>query len=587
MKPFLLDEDELPIIGSGAIGTADPPSAGNLGALWVDGSSVYQAGKKTCKFIDQSAIPHYYCDSVNGSNANDGLTELTPKQTVSAVKALAVSSCVLEFARGSYFREQLSGLPDNCVVKAYGTGEKPMFDCADIITAFTKTGGYTNVYQKAFSNGMTDSNKAVISLWENGIRMIRVTSIALVNTTPNSFYGIGSGSGSDTVYFHASDSSDPNTNGKTYETSIRNFGVEASPGSELYELAGKRNGHQYGSIIGSKYMYGCYATDGNIHNMWNGGIAENCECYIAEGGSYGSCTLFVTYEHTPANGTSIRYTNCIARGIENALGGWKTTGVTGFLAHTNGSVKFSHVLFENCIATDLQSGITTQDTDTIVYSDCTVKNFINAFTSFRVAGSKTYLFNCKALEYNSGSTRINTERFMFCEGDLAVAKGCDVVMRRMIGGAVFSKANTVELHQNTFNFANSEINVAMIYGDVPSGCPDNLLMRRNIVYNAKKKYLDLRDTVVIDADYNNVDTSLNGAAQINATTSYLNFVDYRNATEQDANSIIADPQFIGDVRSGDLSISANSPVNAIQAGSTFYEPSAEDLAKSYVWSKIN
>lgn len=42
-QKLLLLGQKLPIIGSGAIGTADPPSAGNLGALWVDGAVMYQS----------------------------------------------------------------------------------------------------------------------------------------------------------------------------------------------------------------------------------------------------------------------------------------------------------------------------------------------------------------------------------------------------------------------------------------------------------------------------------------------------------------------------------------------------------------
>jgi len=557
----------------------------DTGDAVIDGGVVNIVGKKFCSFIDQKSIPHYYCDSVNGLDSNDGLTEFTPKKTVSSIKSLAISSCVLEFARGSYFREELSGIPSNSVVKPYGTGNKPIFDCADVTTIFVKTNGFANLYQKNFTNQLTTSAKTKISMWFDGIRMIRATSQANCEATQGSFYVAISYTGSDTIYFHSPTSADPNTDGKVYELSIRKYGVQMSTGSECYSVATRRNGHNDGSLIGTKYISDCYGYDGTIHNIWNGGIAEDCIAEFGEGGGSGSTTLFVSYEAIPSANATYRYTRCKAISKPIPSNGWLSTGVSGFLNHTSGISCFENILYEYCESENCTAnGFSQQNCNNAVFYECITKNCATGFYSSSV---KTFMYKCLGLEYLEGSTRVNFDRFIYNDSATTLEttlKGCNIVSRRSSGGICWVKSKMQNYESNTCYCGSSEQNCTFVYIDSANGCT-SLSFNKNIAYNTRNFFADIRTVPALVSDNNNVLTDSYGRVSYNGTT-YSTFTAYKTALSKDENSIIGDPLFIGDVRAGDLSLNANSPANAIQAGATFFEMGEEDYRKINVLNPV-
>lgn len=92
----------------------------------------------------------YYFSSINGNDANDGLSAATPKQTLSALNALLSSLLpgdTVLIERGSYYNNvslnfTRSGTTSEPVVfGCYGSGALPILSGADVMTSFVPAGG--------------------------------------------------------------------------------------------------------------------------------------------------------------------------------------------------------------------------------------------------------------------------------------------------------------------------------------------------------------------------------------------------------------------------------------------------------------
>jgi len=71
----------------------------------------------------------YYFDATSGNDSNDGLTELTPKQTRAAAIALTGTGRRFRFKRGEVWRETGNwSVGSDVTIDAYGTGANPIFD---------------------------------------------------------------------------------------------------------------------------------------------------------------------------------------------------------------------------------------------------------------------------------------------------------------------------------------------------------------------------------------------------------------------------------------------------------------------------
>lgn len=545
----------------------------------IEGGALKKAGRKSCTFIDQDAIPHYYCDSVSGSDSNDGLSEGTAKATVSAVTALASGPCVFEFKRGSYFREQLTVPEGDYVVKAYGHGDRPIFDCADVVSTFTKTGGFTNVYQVTYNNELTDAGKTKISMWFDETRMIRVTSQSLCDSTPASFYAIVSGTGTDTVYFHNPDSTDPNGDGRVYEVAVRNYGVVCTNRdtntAEIYSVRTQRNGNNDGSLIGAKYISDCYAYDGTVHNMWNGGIAEDCIAERAECFSSGGTTYFVSYRDTNDN-TSYRYTRCQAIGLGTASFGWKELNCPGFFAHTaSGADPLEHILFEDCKATGCGAFGLGNVKNAAFYNSEAIscrEGFDVAKVSSAFVGSKVHY------KTSGGSVLKSTNRCIQGSASQNVfINGCSFCVSEVSGAMLYGKlGDNVVINSSDFRQALT-VSTAGIYDNLASLATVNF---QKCIFSGvdtnRNKFIFSASNLTVISDSNLWEDELCADGTLNGVP-YSNLTAWQALSSQDGNSITGDPLFTGDTATGDFSIDAGSPANSIGAGSTNYVVTAQDL----------
>lgn len=141
--------------------------------------------KKTGNGSTPAEVPKYFFSST-GNDANDGLSEATPKQTLSALNALALEpGDFIGLQRGSSWDGSItlnySGVSGNLVkIGAYGTGEKPKIYGSDIIS-----GGWTlhagNIYKKT---GVAAINQLFVDGARMQVARYPETDYATVDSAP-------------------------------------------------------------------------------------------------------------------------------------------------------------------------------------------------------------------------------------------------------------------------------------------------------------------------------------------------------------------------------------------------------------------
>ena len=255
---------------------------------------------------------NYYVNSVSGSDAANGLTPATAFQTISKLKTVATSNNLkIGLAKGSYWREELDlSVYTGVAVGSYGRfGTAPSLDGADVITGWAKTGGYTNVYDKSLTGLAVQQHQTV---WENGVKLVRVASIAACDATAGSFYVTDTftNGGAYSVYVNATGSGNPNVNGKTYECAQRLYSVFLGDSGIIDGIRGGRQAHNDGSLKVSldSTISNCVAYGGYQHNFFiNTGTVNKCYAYDCEIGYD-----FVGISTGSSVGKSVTFSNCIA-----------------------------------------------------------------------------------------------------------------------------------------------------------------------------------------------------------------------------------------------------------------------------------
>ena len=80
-------------------------------------------------------LANFFVNSVTGSDANNGLTLATAKQTLSASEALLSDGKYLALVNGSSWREALAPTQANLAI--ISTGGLPLIDGSDVATGWT------------------------------------------------------------------------------------------------------------------------------------------------------------------------------------------------------------------------------------------------------------------------------------------------------------------------------------------------------------------------------------------------------------------------------------------------------------------
>lgn len=501
----------------------------------------------------------FYVDSVNGNDLYDGLSPTAAFQTIGRVLTESFPNFQkIYLARGSEWREELLPLSPTVSVKAYGEGKMPILNAADVAgnTVFAKSGGFTNLYDISWQQSGWVTGKTSFSVWENGRRLKAVTSTAIADATPASFYAPSPVSyGASTIYVHAVSSDSVTANAKVYEISRRLYGMKLLSDSSAYYVHTKFQAHNDGSSsFGlNNYVKGCLFEDGTVHNVLiNSGLMEDCVAWKARTeASAGSSSLFVAYHASPGHSTAFK--GCVAIG-GNPYDPDTVGGAVGFYGHsaTGYPKSFS---FENCMATNLLKGFSGTADSIIMKGNKTSRcvYHIALYTSV-----DQYIFDHEA---NGNDFSVVTLRLVDATSPKTVIRGMKAVARKS-SGSLIDQDGDMTIEDSVFAFKDKtgvqQVLLKMLSGTLVS-------YNRNIIYDGSMAF-DLASGVNIASANNNDYYPSTMDFKVNGTT-YADFAAYRAALSSlDAASVTGDPLFAADPRQMQFQLQSGSPAWAIKAG---------------------
>jgi hypothetical protein len=512
-------------------------------------------------------------DSVAGSDSNNGTTTATPFATLAKVNASVVADntkCRVGLKRGSYWREQLGdidggagSLPSGTTIVDYGTGTLPVLDGADIASNgnFSLAGGQTKTYQISWSHSLPNySGKEFFTVWENGNRLTRVTSIANCEAAAGSFYAPTPVSGSPAaIYVHASNDSNISTNGKTYEITKRLYCISGASidGCSVSNVRARRGGSNNGSIeLGTNAtLFGVIGQEGRLHNiLFASGIATDCYSWKLEAGTGGTGWVAFSLDATGLSATWIR---CYHIGDTDAA---SPDGDIGFYAHSSAGAGTQHA--------------------SISLTDCHSYYCFGAFDGLATSFNLT----------RGGAENVT---FAIASGaNSVVADDCYFKMNNLSGGQkVLNPAGTAGSLTNTRIEIASQIRA----GFLGSG---NWTISNNTIYCSFTSYsyiIDYDEASTINFHHNicvnthNVLASTLGKTNLTLGTWDNNvykddgggtfwtlnsnpfangLAAWKTLSGQETNSITSDPLFSGSPSAGDFTLQSGSPAIALAAGAT-------------------
>ena len=504
----------------------------------------------------------WYVDSVNGDDANTGRSPANALKTIAALATKPIkTNQTIYLARGSLWREYLdlssTGLNVAANVRAYGTGDRPVLAGDDVASnaAFSKTGGRTNVYQIAWS---TDGVAGTVRhcVWENGTRLKRVADVATVDSTPGSFYAPDPTAGPDTIYIHPVGSTDPTSNGKTYELSKRVSALRANIyGGSLYSIEGRRTT----STPVFSYTYGedIVGREGKWHNIWFEGTCRNCQAIEAEPPpGYGGGTLFISFPSTVGGASR----PAICDGCSVVDSGGPVTGLLGFYAHTDGGSNYSAIVYRNCTVDGTQTAFGVANTAKILIDGAIVKN---ATAGVSIASVP----------------RVDILNSTFCDGGVAKMQMAANIgqfdVSNFIGNRVIAKNNANlgyvvaipnaggdgQFWNNTFTSDGSAGWYWTAFYDSRGAAGATSTFSRNVMQGMNYAY-NISAQPGWVADYNLFPSALT----LYWGGSGYTWANYLTASSQDAHTVLSAPLVTASATACTLTTSGSSPAVALEAG---------------------
>ena len=384
-----------------------------------------------------------------------------------------------------------------------------------------------------------------------GVRLQRAPDLATCDTTPGSFYAPApSDTGPDTIYVHASDSSDIPTNGKLYELARRRWALQLyqqSNQASVYSVHTRRNAHADGSLVVDGFVSDCLAEDGRVHNAFIRGIAEDTTAWKIEPPTqYGGASMFVTYEDK-ADQPGVTYRRCQAIADADAVGpsGGTNGGLTlGFYGHATADTKFGTALYEGCEATGTAQGFGFSQVDAAVYYECRTDQTrqaigANPTDTLAVLGG-TYRVQSPS---NAAFLRIPTDNGV---PKKIIARGVRVITEGDHNMPIWiDRADgNIEISRSTF-VQNGGGNYWLLHGSFD--------VENNIFYGENHALRIASSDVTYIGDHNLFfETTSSPAAFEIDTTDTSGLPAWRAATNQDLHSLDADPLFVGSPLDGDF-----------------------------------
>jgi hypothetical protein len=500
----------------------------------------------------------WFVDSVAGSDANNGTTSATPFATLAAVStAIGANPTKTSVAlkRGSLFRESLPTSVTICV--DYGTGNLPIVDGSNIITAWTVNGTQSAVWEKT----LTTETGGRPRIFEDGILMPWVADLATCATTAGSRVLLNEG-GTITLQMHPTGNGNPNTNGKTYEATVRSSPVSMGDNCTLKGTHARRAISNNGAIqMGlNATVERCLAVDGSKHNILIGSgtatdvIATRTDAVTPTEPSQ----TFIVGFTTDSAGKAIALTRCGA--IADAGGSQISIA---FISHDLAGHAYSSIASTQVWAFETGTGYSAS-ADVVSFQGVYARKVVSPIGGcFTAQATIDYLQSHNIGVNNDTGSSINntaaiTPQFWKIRHGVFYSDGSANNQIRE-AGAMNGMTLSIE---NTVSYTNADSRSLCISEGWSSGA---LVINNVITYaNTYASSVDAPTGTTYTAD-NNVFVTFNGASpsvwNYYHGTLYTTFAPFKAATGQDANSIIYDPAsgvpFSGTPSAGDFRLSGS------------------------------
>jgi hypothetical protein len=475
----------------------------------------------------------YYANSVTGSDSNPGTSSLAPFATIAKLLTVWQAGQSVGLAKGSTWREELLYPGNSSAVYAYGaSGNKPILDASDIIpnASWTKTGGRTNVYEFAVVLPARSGEVSFTNCWENDVNLALVADVATCDATAGSYY-IAAHEGAQTLYIHAPGSTDPIANGKTYTYSKRHTAAMAFDytGCTISGVRTQKNHSESGSlkmgqesaIINPDCYYGskhnCYMRHGS--NVTGGTFAE---AYYTSG-----ATLLVLNDDTPAG------ENSTISGATFVISTAYSANYGGFTCHKNTSGAFGTVTFDDCTFDNLNAAVSFLDIAAAAVTNC---DFDDCTECVRTSTAVVHTVTGCTCTGTARGTLIGTA----VVGATANVTSCTVNTSSATRGISIIHNNTTLTVTNssiTGTGYTATVGAILVNTGVTgavvtvNGTTLNVNAGNNYRFLAAPTYVGNNNTFI-----------LTGAPELsirNGASTYTTIADWRTASSQDANSVVA------------------------------------------------
>ncbi len=316
--------------------------------------------------------------SPNGSDTNDGKTPATAWKTLAKAQASVFPGMTLLLERGGVWREMLDlRFKPIISIGNYGSGPPPEVNGADVISPgsfipSTHAEAAGVCYEYAWTRGHGhEAGFDQVMLWENDVRLYRRTSVALVAASPGSYYSPGEEAATSIVYMHPYGTTDPRSDGKTYEITKRGAGIDnydpASAGSSISGVhlnrAWSHTGPMSGPVRGGMARNLLIGGGGIHHIVTSVDTSEDIVIYdVAK--NYG--TGFFPYVNYLANGRGYTHTarRIFSHGDSDADAASRSWN-EGFYSHGFGS-GYDKVTYEQCLQTNARKGFSSSNPEIAV-----------------------------------------------------------------------------------------------------------------------------------------------------------------------------------------------------------------------------
>lgn len=531
----------------------------------------------------------YFVDSIHGNDSNDGRTSATAYATLTQAKAAAIfhgDGVRIGLARGSEWREELDlSTLDGVTVAAYGSGKLPIIRGDDVLESgdFTNDVTHTNTWRVSWTP--TDNVPGVApNVFVDGVRLARAVSAAACNSTAGSYYANNSYTPdvAQDVYIHPPSSTNPTTDGKTYEITRRDYALKVGGSCSIVNIKAMRASSYQGNIVAGldTYVSGCVSLDGSKHGIYiESGLAE--DTFMVRGDDW--FDIWGGTTHTPAitytsqgAGHAMTWRRCVILNNPDTFGG--NTG--GFYTHGVATDAYDSMLYEDCQVYYAYSAFRCADTAQITVRRC-LGYEVASFTG-RVSAREVTDYTCEDSEVFrqvvSGVASLDARVFQKARGSVVVRRMRAVFPNQAFVYHAGSESISVEVTDSIIATRNSEgAGIAGIGLSQASGAATvNLINRRNVfdglgtlgaAPGSNRNYsigsgatistLESEDNIFADAGDN---FELSGSI-------YSSVAFYKAGQPTlDVNSVAAAPGFAGDIAARDYTYAGGSAAVALGAG---------------------